>query len=230
LAVHDSKADMKYDAVIFDKDGVLLDSMDDDYKWADEMRKNMLEAQGKSITIQEAEELARISSINEFSALLKELEINIETLTEIEKEISKRKMEKIKSGEFKLFRDTKEVLEKISLPKSVVSNAPMETTTFVIEEFDLGHHFQAVKAPSLHDLERYVELKKPSPEMLEDAIERMDAQNPVMVGDSDEDVKAAKNAGIDSIFVNTNGGTDLDPTHNVQNLESILEIIKTETE
>jgi phosphoglycolate phosphatase len=216
---------MKYDAVIFDKDGVLLDSMDDDYKWADEMRKNMLGAQGKEITIQEAEKLARTSSVNKFSALLKELEINIETLRNIEREISKRKIEKIRSGDFRLFQDTRKVLEEITLPKSVVSNAPMETTRFVIEEYDLNNHFEAVKSPSLHDLERYVELKKPNPEMLEEAIERMEAGNPVMVGDSDEDVQAAKNAGIDSIFVNTNGGTDMNPTHKVENLESILDIV-----
>jgi phosphoglycolate phosphatase len=225
LAIHDWKAAMKYDAVIFDKDGVLLDSMDDDYKWADEMRKNMLGAQGKEITIQEAEKLARTSSVNKFSALLKDLGINIETLRNIEKEISKRKIEKIKAGEFRLFQDTQKVLEEITLPKSVVSNAPMETTRFVIEEYSLDNHFEAVKSPSLHDLERYVELKKPNPEMLEEVIERMDARNPVMVGDSDEDVQAAKNAGIDSIFVNTNGGTDLDPTHKVENLESILDIV-----
>ncbi|MFT4893153.1 MAG: HAD superfamily hydrolase (TIGR01549 family) [Candidatus Nanohaloarchaea archaeon] len=218
-------ARMKYDAVIFDKDGVLLDSMDDDYKWADEMRKNMLGAQGKEITIQEAEKLARTSSVNKFSALLKDLEINIETLRNIEKKISKRKIEKVKTGEFRLFQDTRKVLEEITLPKSVVSNAPMETTRFVIEEYDLNNHFEAVNSPSLHDLERYVELKKPNPEMLEEAIERMDARNPIMVGDSDDDIKAAKNAGIDSIFVNTNGGTDLNPTHKVQKLESILEII-----
>ncbi|MFT4868242.1 MAG: phosphoglycolate phosphatase [Candidatus Nanohaloarchaea archaeon] len=225
MAIHDWKAAMKYDAVIFDKDGVLLDSMDDDYKWADEMRKNMLGAQGKEITIQEAEKLARTSSVNKFSALLKDLGINIETLRNIEKEISKRKIEKIKAGEFRLFQDTQKVLEEITLPKSVVSNAPMETTRFVIEEYSLDNHFEAVKSPSLHDLERYVELKKPNPEMLEEVIERMDARNPVMVGDSDEDVQAAKNAGIDSIFVNTNGGTDLDPTHKVENLESILDIV-----
>jgi phosphoglycolate phosphatase len=225
LAVHDLKAGMKYDAVIFDKDGVLLDSMDDNFKWADRVRKEMLEDKGRTITLEEAKKLALTSSADELRKLLEELELNAETIREVEKEISREKIEKIKSGEFKLFSDTEKVLEQLSVPKSVASNAPYETTRFVVENFNLEPHFEVVKSPSLNDLEKYVELKKPNPRMLEEAIEAMDAENPVMVGDSDDDIKAAKNAGIDSIFVNTNGGTDLNPTHKVRKLESILEII-----
>lgn len=44
---------------------------------------------------------------------------------------------------------------------------------------------------------------KPHPEGIEQALDRMNAnkQSAVMVGDSDKDIQAAKNAGIDSILI-----------------------------
>lgn len=215
---------MRYDAVIFDKDGVLLDSMGS-FRWADEMRIKMAGEMGKEIDMDESKKIVKAKTVEELQKAANETGLDIDTIRDIEEEIAKRKIEKIDRGEIELFKDTENVLNQLDLPKSVVSNAPLETTKFTIEKFGLEDHFQTVKSPSLSDIHEYVRLKKPSPHMLEDAIEVMDASNPVMVGDSDDDIKAAKKAGIDSIFVNTNGGTDLNPTHKVQRLKNILNII-----
>lgn len=216
---------MKYDAVIFDKDGVLLDSMSDNFKWADKIRIEMARNIGKEIDMEDSKKIVMASTVKELEEAVDETGLEPETIRDIEEEIAKRKIEKIKRGDIQLFRDTREVLEQISSPKSVVSNAPLETTRYTVEKFGIENHFETVKAPPLDDIREYVRLKKPSVHMLEDAIDRMNARNPVMVGDSSDDIKAAENAGIDSIFVNTNGGTDLSPTHKVQELKSVLEIV-----
>lgn len=218
-------ARMNYDAVIFDKDGVLLDSMYDNFKWADKMRVELAQDMGKEIDMKDSRKIVTASTVEELKEAVEETGLEAETIREIEGDIAKRKIEKIKNGDISLFKDTRKVLESLELPKSVVSNAPLETTKFTVKNFGIEKHFETVKAPPLDDIHEFVRLKKPSVYMLEDVIERMNASNPVMVGDSDDDIKAAKNAGIDSIFVNTNGGTDLNPTHKVQRLESILEII-----
>lgn len=221
---------MNYDAVIFDKDGVLLDSMGDGFKWADRMRIEMARDRGNEIDMEESRMVARASTIGELEEIIEQTGLDVDTIREMEDEIAKRKIEKMKTGDIQLFRDTEKVLREINAPKSVVSNAPYQATRFTMQKFDIGDYFETIKSPSLDDIHEYVRLKKPSAHMLEDVIEAMDASNPVMVGDSDDDILAAKNAGIDSIFVNTNGGTDLDPTHNVQRLKNILKIIQTETE
>lgn len=217
---------MDYDAVIFDKDGVLLDSMSDGFKWADEMRIKMARDLGKEIDMDDSRKIVKASTVEELEKAVEKTGLEAEAIRDMEEEIAKRKIEKMKSGDLKLFKDTKEVLEELSVPKSVVSNAPEQTTRFTVENFDLEKHFEKVLSPPLDDIHEFVRLKKPSPYMLEDAIEAMEASNPVMVGDSDDDIRAAKNVGIDSIFVNTNGGTDLDPTHSVERLKSVLEIVR----
>lgn len=223
------KVGMDYDAVIFDKDGVLLDSMSNGFKWADEMRIEMARHLGKDIDMEESKILVRASTVKELEAAVEETGLGAETIRDMEEEIAKRKIEKMKNGDIQLFKDTKKVLKELErkqIPKSVVSNAPEQTTRFTVNNFDLEKHFEKVLSPPLDDIHEFVRLKKPSPHMLEDAIDAMDASDPVMVGDSDDDIEAAKNAGIDSIFVNTNGGTDLDPTHKVQRLKSILDIVR----
>ena len=223
------KVGMDYDAVIFDKDGVLLDSMSNGFKWADEMRIEMARDLGKDIDMEESKILVKASKVEELEEAVEETGLGAETIRDMEEEIAKRKIEKMKNGDIQLFRDTKEVLKELErkqIPKSVVSNAPEQTTRFTVKNFDLEKHFEKVLSPPLDDIHEFVRLKKPSPHMLEDAIDAMDASNPVMVGDSDDDIEAAKNVGIDSIFVNTNGGTDLDPTHKVQRLKRILDLVR----
>ena len=106
-----------------------------------------------------------------------------------------------------------------------MSNAPWRATEFTVKEFGLEKHFEAIESPSLENLKRFTEIKKPNTYMVEKAISEMEAENPVMIGDSSDDVKVAENTGIDSIFVNTNGGTDLEPTYKVEKLQEILDII-----
>jgi HAD superfamily hydrolase (TIGR01549 family) len=219
---------MDYDAVIFDKDGVLLDSMSNGFKWADEMRIKMARDMGKEIDMNDSRMIVRASTVEKLEEAVEATGLEAETIGRIEEEIAKRKIEKMKNGDIQLFTDTKAVLEKLEkmqIPRSVASNAPEQTTRFTVKNFGIENYFETVRSPPLDDIHEFVRLKKPSPHMLEDAIETMDASNPVMVGDSDDDIKAAKKAGVDSIFVNTNGGTDLNPTHKVQRLKSVLDIV-----
>ena len=219
---------MRYDAVIFDKDGVLLDSMDDNFKWADRMRVEMAQKVGKDIDMDTSQEIVHAGTAEELERIAHRTDLGIDIIKEMEEEVARRKIQKMEKGEIGLFPTTKEVLQKVSVPKAVVSNAPYQTTRFTVEKFGLEKHFEVVKSPGISDIREYVELKKPNPQMLEESIEHLEAKNPVMVGDSEDDIKAAKNAGIDSIFVNTNGGTDLNPSHEVEDLHTVVDIVEGE--
>lgn len=220
---------MKYDAVIFDKDGVLLDSMNEssaeEKLWYDRSRAEIAEKKGFNLTAEEVKGIVKAQSEEELEEFSRSTGLSISDITDIEKNLARKKIEKIKSGEIQLFSQAEKVLEAIDRPKSLVSNAPWMATEFTVKKFELGKHFEAVESPSLENVRRYTEIKKPAPYMVEKVIRVMEADNPVMVGDSSDDVKVAENAGIDSVFVNTNGGTDLDPTYRVEELQEILDIV-----
>jgi pyrophosphatase PpaX len=77
---------------------------------------------------------------------------------------------------------------------------------------------------------------KPHPEALEKALEQLggDKQNAVIIGDSDKDIGAAKNAGIDCIlfypdehkkFYDINKLRELGATHIVDDFRRVIELV-----
>ena len=76
--------------------------------------------------------------------------------------------------------------------KVIVTNKSLEYTLAIVEGLQAGHLFQHVEAP------RDTSELKPEPVMLERAIEQLGADpgRTVMIGDSTNDVRAAKAAGI----------------------------------
>ena len=76
--------------------------------------------------------------------------------------------------------------------KVIVTNKSLEYTLAIVEGLQAGHLFQHVEAP------RDTTELKPEPVMLERALAQLhaDPEHTVMIGDSTNDVRAAKAAGI----------------------------------
>ncbi len=100
----------------------------------------------------------------------------------------------------------------------------------ILDGYDLTRFFQVIIAGD--DTKNH----KPHPEPLERAIERMGGtkEQAVMIGDSDKDLGAAKNAGVDSIlfypdehkkFYDLSKLKAHEPTHIVSDFRQILEIV-----
>ncbi|MBC5793025.1 MAG: HAD family hydrolase [Nanohaloarchaea archaeon] len=215
---------MGYDAVIFDKDGVLLDS--GDFKWADKIRVKTAEEHGKDISLEQARKLVKIDSMKQLDRFTKKTGLNTDEIIEMESRIAERKIEMMKTGEIGLCRHAKNVLESLNQKKAVASNAPRKATKFTLEHFSIGNYFSHIESPRLSSLDNYVSKKKPSPVMIRKTIKELEADNPVMVGDSEDDIEAAENAGIDSIHVDYNGYSDTNPTYEAEELDEVVDIIK----
>ncbi|MFB6115026.1 MAG: HAD family hydrolase, partial [Candidatus Nanohalobium sp.] len=167
-------------------------------------------------------------SAEKMKQFLEHHEIDMEDLKTWEKHVEEEKIRLVKKGQLGLYPGTQKLLESLDVPKALVSNAYAEATDELVKYLGLDEHFEFWKAPHLDDIEAYVESMKPNPDMLEEAMKVMDSEKALMVGDSDSDVKAAENAGIDSVYIDRSGRKSEKATFNVESLEEVGRIVKGE--
>lgn len=215
-----------YDGIIFDKDGVLLDSSINDFFWIDKVRKSTAEDLGVDMSIEDSHRIVHSKSSKEVEKVLESMDMSWNQLKKIEKQVQNAKMSLIEEGYIHLFPEARHTLKSIDLPKALVSNAPRETTDFTVDYFDLNPFFEEVKAPKIDSMKSYFDTKKPNPVMVKEVIREIGLENPVMVGDTSADIEVAENAGIDSILVERyeNAGS-LEGTHNVQTVDEVKKYV-----
>jgi HAD superfamily hydrolase (TIGR01549 family) len=106
--------------------------------------------------------------------------------------------------------DDIETLHSLPAPVGIVSNNQQETIDFIVDYYGLDRtvttHYG--REPSVDGLCRM----KPSSHYLRQAVEDLDATNPLYVGDSGVDVAAADDLGIDSAFVRRPHREGYEPT------------------
>jgi len=108
----------------------------------------------------------------------------------------------------------------------VVSSNQQATVDAVLDHFGLAGQFEVIygREPSIASLSR----KKPSPYYLERALEDIDAETAVFVGDNESDVRAADNAGIDSAFIRRPHRRHVElscqPTYEIDDLHDLVGI------
>ncbi|THE66285.1 HAD family hydrolase [Salinadaptatus halalkaliphilus] len=88
---------------------------------------------------------------------------------------------------------------------ALVSNNRHETATFVADYYDLGFEYARGRDPTLEGYRR----RKPDPYYLEDALEALDIDDGYYVGDSPKDIVAAREAGLEPVFVRRSHNRDL---------------------
>lgn len=216
-----------YDGIIFDQDGVLLDSGINKFYWMDEIRAEEAQRKGFDFSIEDAKTLVKSSSPEPIEKLIKRKGMSWEQVKQIELAVENQKIEKIEHGEITLFPEVKNVLSTLDKKKAVVTNAPLLSTRLNLRYFGISPEFDIVNAPHTNDMRRFFSRKKPKPVMIRETIQKMNLDNPLMVGDTGSDIKAAKNAGIDSVHINSyDFKTNVEPTHKADSIKEILEIIE----
>ena len=216
-----------YDGIIFDQDGILIDSGIDRFHWMDQKRVDEARQKGLDLREDDVKTIVAASSHKTVEKILDKRGISWEQLQEIERKKENWKIERIEKGEIELFPGVKEVLESLELSSAVVTNAPYLSTRFTINYFGIKDHFMHVNAPRLNDMKQFYDRKKPKPLMIQETMDKLDLENPVMVGDTGSDIEAAKNAGIDSIHINSYGfDSKIEPTYTVDTIKEVLDIVK----
>lgn len=132
----------------------------------------------------------------------------------------------IRRGEKPLYEDIDAALE-LPVPRAVVSNNQQATVSFLLRHAGIADRFDPVigRPPTLEAVAR----KKPAPDFLERALDALDADRPLFVGDSNVDLAAAEAAGVDSAFLRrnhrSNYGLDHQPTHELTSLTALQSFV-----
>lgn len=127
--------------------------------------------------------------------------------------------------------DDVRVLADCTLPMGIVSNNQTRIVDFVLDHYDLDHHFETVhaRAPDRASLSH----KKPRPTFLHEAMANLGIDNPLYVGDSESDVEAGQRAGLDVAFLrrdhNADDVLDHQPTYDVGGLNAVVDILESES-
>lgn len=216
-----------YDAVIFDMDGVILDSGLNDFQWMDEIRMKKAAELGYDYSKNDAVQIVQSTEVSQLEELMDRKGMTLKEVEEIEHRVQNAKISLIEHGAIRLFSETERILSEIDRPVGLATNSPRKTAKFTLRYFGINDYFNSFEALPLNDLRGYVKRKKPHAYMLEEVIDDLNAENPVMVGDTSADIGAAKNAGIDSVLVQSySDGDHLNPTYKIRNLAELKSVLK----
>jgi HAD superfamily hydrolase (TIGR01549 family) len=184
---------MRISAILFDLDGVLIDSF---YSWFLAFNKTIEEFGLRKIDI---EEFKRRYWGFELSKNLERLGLGEDAM----RYCISRHHDFI--GEIDLFPETKDVLKRIKIAKCLVTNAPAEDAYGILRYFDLERYFDAIVTRD------DVREGKPDPEIIIRACELLDLYpgDVVLIGDTDNDVLAGRSAGCTVVGLNVNGDVNI---------------------
>lgn len=191
-------------ALLFDMDGVLVDSLD---SWWKSLNYALKETKQQSIS--------RDFFIQEFWGF--SLQENLEKLgVNVNKNYFCDQFFESFIDNVKLFQETRRVLDRLSdYRKAIITNTPESCTRKILRNFEIEKYFSAVITSDM------IEKGKPDPDMIFLACEKLDV-NPdevVLIGDTENDVKAGKAAGCITIGVNT------DADYVIDDIKELIDLI-----
>ena len=215
-----------YDAVVFDSDGVLVQPP------AHETKVEAAREAFRAVGVADVErnhlaDLVTGPSVERVREICAAYDLDVETFWPVREDLDERsQFEQFEVGARDRYDDV-DAIEALPLPCGVVSNNHHSTIEFVLEEFDLHGAFETYygREKAVESLDR----KKPNTHYLDRALADLGADTALYVGDSDGDVIAAHEAGMDSAFVRRPHCADANlsesPTYDVDDLHDVAAIL-----
>lgn len=218
---------MSYDALLFDNDGVILERTGTDCETFEEAVRSAFRDHGvDSVDPDHVGDLVYGVTVPRLSEICESYGIDVEAFwTARDEECSRVQREAIRDGKKGLYSDV-EVLREFPEPMGVVSTNQQPTLTFAFEYLDVPP-FDVVRGRpmTVESLRR----KKPEPYYLHAALGELGAETAIYVGDSEHDVVAAHNAGLDSAYLRRSHNRDtslsVSPEYELDSLRDLSEIV-----
>ncbi len=217
---------MKYGSVIFDMDGVVLNSLVDDEGWKYRAVRQALEEldfNPEKLSRSEMDALLGDYGRSNCIEACRRYDLDPgEVWKLIAETTSVARIQQVKKGEFRLYSDARLFLNAVHRKDrklGMISNAPESAVETTMKFFELKNYFDYYRG-----VEDFEDLKqrKPNPDHIDIAKAELKKRPSLYIGDKESDIKAAKNAGIDAALVNRSSiEPDVRPDYEVPDLEKL---------
>lgn len=225
---------MEFNSVVFDMDGVILNSLVDNEEWKYNAVNEALDEEGvdpESLSKEKKDSLLGDQGYSDCVKTAKDVGVNPRKVwnTVAEKTTLSREKQ-LENGKFELYdgaRDTIESLHDKDIQLGIISNAPEMAVELTIDHFDLKRFFKFYAGVrNFEDLQA----RKPHPNHLELAKAELKRNPFTYVGDHESDLIAAHRAEMSSIWVKrTENEVDVTPDYTVTSAKEIQDVILKET-
>ncbi len=223
---------MEYGSVIFDMDGVVLKfDGGNDFKWKyDAVRDALrqLEVDPGEMSRLDLDAFMGDQGVEKCVEACEKQGIDpAETWEMIAEKTTRARVQMMKNGTFQLYPDAGnaiEVLREDEVELGLISNAPEMAVEATVNFYELKCHLEFFRGiTSFRDLFS----RKPHPDHLEFAKAELRRTPFLYVGDVESDIIAARDAGIDSVWVKRNGGAmDVKPDYEIESLDRLVGIVE----
>lgn len=216
---------MRYDAIVFDNDGVLTELTGREAKRTS-IRNTLREFGVTNPTDTDVDVLYDVTP-TDIKTVAERYDLDpVELLKRREADMATIQRDMLRSREKDVYEDV-EVLWELPVPLGIVSNNQHRTIEHVIEIFGLDSAVETYygRKPTMPG----IDCRKPNPTYLNRAIADLAADKPLYVGDGNMDVNAAHRAGIDVAFLRrdhrANYELERDPTYEINGLDAIPSLL-----
>jgi HAD superfamily hydrolase (TIGR01549 family) len=209
-----------YDAVLFDNDGVLVEPTEQDVLI--DAVQDAFRSFGVEIDRSTARRTIEDSIVP--TEIARKYGLDPEALWHYrELTAALAQQTHVRDGGKRVYDDV-DALDRLTVPLGVVSNNQHATIEFLLAYHEFNHFETAYgRQPTLAGAAN----RKPDPYYIQRALSDLGTSDALYVGDSEKDVLAAQNAGIDSVFLRREhaAGTTLSvsPTAEMHDLRSLIE-------
>ena len=196
---------IKPEAILFDLDGVLIDSVD---AWLASLNIALDQFNHKMIT--------RDNFIENYWGHDLHDTLNLIGVDQRAVAVCNSLYEK-NLNVVKLYPNVKSTLEKLNgYKKCVITNTPKDNTNIILQKFELNQYFDAVVTSD------DVIVAKPDPEIVFKACKILDVDpvNVIMIGDTKSDIEAGKTAGCIVI------GMNIKADYTIRKISELLKVLK----
>ncbi|WP_440764886.1 HAD family hydrolase [Natronorubrum sp. DTA7] len=221
---------MQYDAVLFDFDGVVVETPSA-RRLSDALGRTYEQFDRSGPAAETLQELVR-GDFESIADRCRSLGIDTDVFcTRAARELIRTQLAEIERGLRSVYDDVS-VVRSLDLPLGIVSDNHPTVVTTVLDRVRLRSLFETVYGCALtpDGLAR----RKPDPTNIEDAMETLEAESALYVGDRSVDVRAADNAGIDSMLLSrelsddesVDDTFDVTPTYHCSSLAQIPSLLE----